>query len=226
MPTRTSGTPQVKPAPQLKPLRRDAAHNRERLLDAASHVFTEHGLDAGVEEVARLAGVGVGTLYRRFATKQALIDELVGAIRRELLELAREAATLDDGTGLEQLLRGVSAVQARNSGFLARVWHHSDAELEAMDEFRDALRQLLRRAQVNQRVRPDITASDISLMMWSTRGIIESTRDIAPQAWRRHLELLLAGLRPVGVNSFAGPLLEKPLTAAQVHRISATDTRR
>ncbi|MDQ1718021.1 MAG: hypothetical protein QOE89_1974, partial [Pseudonocardiales bacterium] len=61
-----------------RPLRRDAAENRERLLDAAIQVFAEHGLDAGVDEVARVAGVGTGTLYRRFPTKQALIDELVG----------------------------------------------------------------------------------------------------------------------------------------------------
>ena len=58
---------------QEKPLRRDAAENRQRLLDAAGRVFAEHGPDAGVDEGARVVGVGMGTLYRRFATKQALI---------------------------------------------------------------------------------------------------------------------------------------------------------
>jgi AcrR family transcriptional regulator len=206
-----------------KPLRRDAATNRERILEAASQVFVAHGLDAGVDEIARKAGVGVGTLYRRFATKQALIDELVGTIRLELLALAREAATHDDGTGLEQLLRGVGTVQARHSGFLGRIWHHSDAELGALTEFRRLLRSLLRQAQEQHLVRPDVTATDMSLVMWSTAGIIETTQDAAPDAWRRHLELLLAGLRPSGTDT-AHRLAERPLTEAQVRRVGTAAT--
>jgi AcrR family transcriptional regulator len=188
-------------------------------------VFTEHGLDAGVDEIARQAGVGVGTLYRRFTTKQALIDELVGTIRLELLDLARDAATHDDGTGLEQLLRGVGAIQARHCGFLTRVWKHSDAELAAMTEFRRLLLTLLRRAQEQHLVRPDVTATDMSLIMWSTAGIIETTQEAAPLAWRRHLELLLAGMRPVGTSS-ERMLAEKPLTEAQVRRVGAAARQR
>ena len=74
-----------------RPLRRDAAENRRRLLDAATEVFSAHGLDGSVEEVARVAGVGMGTLYRRFPTKQDLIDTLVGDMRRELAALAQAA---------------------------------------------------------------------------------------------------------------------------------------
>lgn len=187
-------------------------------------MFVARGLDAGVDEIARQAGVGVGTLYRRFSTKQALIDELVGTIRLELLDLARDAATHDDGTGLEQLLREVGTIQARHSGFLGRVWSHSDAELDAMNEFRRLLRTVLRRAQEQHLVRPDVTATDMSLVMWSTAGIIEATQDAAPDAWRRHLELLLAGMRPVGTNGTAHTLTEKPLTEAQVRRVGTTAT--
>jgi AcrR family transcriptional regulator len=208
-------------SPTARPLRRDAAYNRERLLVAASLVFTEHGLDAGVEEIARRAGVGVGTLYRRFATKQALIDELVATIRLELVELARDAAAVADGTGLEQLLRGVGEVQTRHGAFLGRVWQHSDAELGAMEEFRDLLPQILRQAQQHHRARSDIAASDISLVMWSTAGVIETTRHVAPRAWRRHLDLLLSGLRPAGGKLPAEPLREKPLTTAEIRRVGA-----
>jgi AcrR family transcriptional regulator len=75
----------------VQPLRRDAARNRKRLLEAAAEVFAEQGLQASVDDVARVAGVGMGTLYRRFPTKDALIDELVRELLTEDLQDAREA---------------------------------------------------------------------------------------------------------------------------------------
>ena len=74
-----------------KTLRRDAAQNRQRLLDAAEQVFAERGLEASVDEVARVAGVGMGTLYRRFPTKEALIAELVRELLEDVLLLARSS---------------------------------------------------------------------------------------------------------------------------------------
>jgi AcrR family transcriptional regulator len=201
-----------------KPLRRDAAANRQRLLDAAGRVFAAHGPDAGVEEVAREAGVGMGTLYRRFATKQALIDELVGELRRELLAIARTAATASDGTGLQRLLFEAAELQAAQSGCLRRLWHYSDAEPEAIEETRRHIAQLLKAAQRQGRVRDEITPADIAVMMWSVRGVIETTSAVAPKAWRRHLELLIAGMRPAG--STAAILTEKPLTPAEIRKIS------
>jgi AcrR family transcriptional regulator len=207
----------------LKPLRRDAAENRARLLDAAALVFAEQGLDGSVEDVAREAGVGMGTLYRRFPTKQALIDELVGSLRRELLELARDAAERTDGTGLEELLLRAGHLQAEPRGCVERLWRHSDAELEAMTEFRQILREQLASAQEHGRIRPDVVVTDISMLLWSLRGVIETTRAVAPNAWRRHLEILLAGLRPVS-GRFAGDLVERPLSDARARRITGRDT--
>ena len=109
-----------------RPLRRDAAENRSRLLAAASQVFDEQGLDAGVEEIARVAGVGMGTLYRRFPTKDALIDALVTDLLDAMIELAREAALRPDGLGLEYFLEGASDYQARNPGCLPRLWRGPD----------------------------------------------------------------------------------------------------
>jgi AcrR family transcriptional regulator len=74
-----------------KVLRRDAAENRQRVLDAAAAVFSERGLDVGVDEIARAAGVGTGTLYRRFPTKDALISELVRQLLADLVALADSA---------------------------------------------------------------------------------------------------------------------------------------
>jgi AcrR family transcriptional regulator len=202
-----------------RPLRRDAAENREKVLDAASKVFAEHGLDGSVEEVARLAGVGMGTLYRRFSTKQALIDELVGGARRELLTLARTAEARSDGTGLEELLLAAGALQAEQVGCLSQVWNQSDAELEAMEEFRRIVAGLLQAAQAAGRVRSDVTRTDISLIFWSVRAIMDMTRGISPSAWRRHLELLISGLRPPS-GRFTAQLGERAMSDSAARRIT------
>ena len=101
---------------EARPLRRDAAQNRTKILDAALVVFAHQGLEAGVEEIARVAGVGMGTLYRRFPTKQALIDELIGGARRDLVALARSCAQEVGGTGLEQFLMLAGQLQADRIG--------------------------------------------------------------------------------------------------------------
>jgi AcrR family transcriptional regulator len=204
-----------------RPLRRDAAHNRLRLLQAAAQVFAEHGLDAGVEEVARVAGVGMGTLYRRFPTKQALIDELIGDLRLRLLELARALPGRDGGTGLEELLTAVGQVQADQPGCLPQLWNSSGAQLQAMADFRQLVGVLLDEAQQHGRIRAEVTPGDITMVFWSVRGVIENTRTVAPAAWRRHLEVLVAGLRPGGDPVSRPVLAQKPLTEAQLRRIGA-----
>src|SRR5271156_373221 len=88
----------------VRPLRQDAARNRDRLLAAAAEVFDAQGLDASVTDIARVAGVGIGTLYRRFPTKEALIDALVHDVLDATIQMARDASVAADGTGLEQFL--------------------------------------------------------------------------------------------------------------------------
>ena len=106
-----------------RPLRRDAEQNRQRLLDAAADVFAEHGLEASVEEIARTAGVGMGTLYRRFPTKDALISALVQDVLSTMLAIAEEGTERPDGTGLEYFLEAASAYQAAHRGCLQRLWN-------------------------------------------------------------------------------------------------------
>ena len=95
-----------------RPLRKDAARHREQLFAAAVRVFDEQGLDASVTEIARVAGVGIGTLYRRFPTKQALIDTLVHEVLGAIIQMARDAARSPEGTGLERFLEATGAFQA------------------------------------------------------------------------------------------------------------------
>lgn len=96
-----------------RPMRRDAAQNLAKVLVAAERVFADRGIGATVEDVAHEAGVGVGTLYRRFAHKQELIDALVGRLRLELRDVASSALDQPDASGLEWLLARVGAFQAR-----------------------------------------------------------------------------------------------------------------
>jgi AcrR family transcriptional regulator len=196
-----------------RPLRRDAAANRQRLLDAAAQVFAAHGLEASVEEIARVAGVGMGTLYRRFPTKDALIAELVHDVLDRMQSLAEEAATHTDGTGLESFLAASSAYQAQHRGCLPRLWA-TDTDQESVERVRRSITGLLQDAKAHGRVRRDVTPTDLTVLMWSVRGVIETTREVAPDAWRRHLDILIAGLRPA-----SEPLLHRPLSRTQVDAI-------
>jgi AcrR family transcriptional regulator len=196
-----------------RPLRRDAAANRERLLSAAAQVFAAHGLEASVEEIARVAGVGMGTLYRRFATKDALIAALVHDVLDRMQSLAEEAAARSDGTGLEFFLEASSAYQAQHRGCLPRLWATA-TDPRSVERVRRSISGLLQDAKAHGRVRRDITPTDLTVIMWSVRGVIETTREVAPDAWRRHVDILIAGLRP------APDLLpHRPLSRTQVDAI-------
>jgi AcrR family transcriptional regulator len=192
-------------------MRSDAVRNRERLLVAAGQVFEEKGLGASVTDVAQAAGVGMGTLYRRFASKEALIEALVSEVLEVTIAMAREAVGWPDGTGLEHFLEAASSYQAEHLGCLPKLWN-SDHHL--VKTARDLIAGLLSDAQGHGRVRSDLTSTDISLVMWSMRGVLETTRTNAPEAWRRHLDLLVAGMRPADVA-----LVHRPLSQKQVDRI-------
>jgi AcrR family transcriptional regulator len=163
-------------------------------LYAARQVFAVRGLDAGVDEIARVAGVGMGTLYRRFPTKQALIDELVGDLRRRLLEIGRRAQRLGDENGLETLLFDAGRLQARDPGCMQFLWSRSEREQQAVEQFLAILADLLERGQACGRIRRDLSVTDVWVSLWSLRGILEMTRSSAPNAWKRHLQLMIAGM--------------------------------
>ncbi len=196
-----------------RPLRRDAEQNRQRLLGAAADVFAEHGLDASVEEIARAAGVGMGTLYRRFATKDALIDALVQDVLTTMLGIADESLTRPDGTGLEHFLEAASAYQAAHRGCLARLWN-AGVEHDLIQEVRNRIDAMLAEAKRHGRVRADITGTDVTIALWAIRGIIETTQGRAPEAWQRHLDVFIAGLRPA-----ADPLPHRVLSREKLDQL-------
>lgn len=201
---------------ERRPLRRDAARNRARLLAAAGQVFDSRGLDASVAEIAAVAGVGMGTLYRHFPTKEALVDALVRDVLEAIIEMAAQALEQPGGTGLEHFLRASAAYQTEHRGCLPRLW---STDHELIRSARSHIARLLTEAKHGGRVREEVTSTDITVIMWSIRGIVEATHELATDAWPRHLEILLAGLRPS-----AAPLGHPALGQRQVDEILSPST--
>jgi AcrR family transcriptional regulator len=206
-----------------KGLRRDAAENRARLLRAAWEAFAEQGADAGVEEIARRAGVGMGTLYRRFPTKDALINELSEVVFESILEHARMSAALGadrapgQPTGLEESLFHMGEVMAGHHGCLARLWQASPPpeQDERRAELWRLMQQVLDQAKASGDVRPEVTLTDVYLCVISLRSLIDDTAGVAPDLWRRYLEVVLAGFRPALDGR---PLSHQPADDSLVHR--------
>jgi len=197
-----------------RPLRKDAEQHRQRLLVAAVQVFNEQGLDASVTEIARVAGVGIGTLYRRFPTKKALVEDLIREILSMTIQMARDALNSADGTGLERFLEASSAYQAEHAGYLRRLWN---TDHEMVRTARQLIARLLIDAKKHGLIRRDLTNTDLSLAMFSLLGVLEATLPVAPDAWRRHLDLLIAGMRPA-----ASDLPHRALSPANLDKVLAT----
>lgn len=183
-----------------RPQRADARRNRERILESAREVFAEAGADAQIDDVAHRAGVGVGTVYRHFPTKEALLSELVREKFRLLSEGARDALQRagEPFEILTDLLRENAtklgrdaAMQQALAGAGDQIWIHAAAEQEELVELTG---QLVARAQAAGSIRSDATAADIAMLMsglCSTMGHPARGFD-----WHRHLELIIDALRP------------------------------
>jgi AcrR family transcriptional regulator len=180
-------------------LRADARRNRERILEAASAVLAECGVDAQIDDIARRAGVGVGTVYRHFPTKEALLVELVRRKFRVFSEHAREALE-QEGDPFEIL----AAVMRRNAATAAEdvamqhalggvgehIWVQAETEQR---ELLALTEQMLDRARGGGILRPDIQPSDIGMLMC---GVCSTMVHTGPGFdWRRHLELAIDALR-------------------------------
>jgi AcrR family transcriptional regulator len=199
-----------------RPLRRDAAGNRERLLNAAARIFAEQGLEAGVQQIAEAAGVGMGTLYRRFPTKDALIDALAEDLVRRVLQTAEDALEREPpDRAFQTFLTSAGRLHASHRGYLQRLWT-SPAAAQLRPEFRRLTGRLLANAQAAGAIRTEITIEDVSVIMWSLRGVIDEAGTVNPDVWERHLEIVMAGLRP---NSTA--LRQPALSAPDLERITA-----
>ena len=207
-----------------RPMRSDARRNRERVLAAAEAVFSEMGLRAQIEEVARRAGVGVGTVCRHFPTKQALVEAVLEAMYESLLRDALRAAEQPDpGEAFRTFVFALSEFQGRHRALA----EHMATEIElpaAAQPVRDALRGaiegLVTRAQVAGTIRSDIGPADISLLFSGVAHATALAGDLQPVLRRRYVALILDGLRPLEASQLPG----RPLDFAQLQRIKKPKT--
>jgi len=179
---------------QAKSTRRDVERNYQRVLEAAREVFGELGAAASMEEIAARAGVGVGTVYRRFASKDALIDELLRLSMETLLRAADAALATPGGDGLREYLWANGEEFASHARYADLLLTRS-ADPAARARLRAAVEELTARAVAAGTVAPDVTAADIMALIWAMRGLVQATTDLPPDAWRRYLAIHLAGLR-------------------------------
>jgi AcrR family transcriptional regulator len=181
-----------------RPLRADAARNRERILAAAAEVFADRGLDVSLDDVARHAGVGVGTVYRRFPTKEALVEALFEAHVEALAALAAKAVSYADSwDGLVAVLTEVCELQAGNQGFreiLLSTTYGQQTAARARERLAPVIAAALEKARAEGYLRADIVPVDMILIEFMVGGVADYTKHV-PGAWRRYLEIVVDGLR-------------------------------
>jgi AcrR family transcriptional regulator len=196
--------PVVKPYSRLmaklapRPLRADARRNHERVLEAARVAFAEQGREAQMDDVARRAGVGVGTVYRHFPTKEALIEALAVDCFERVLVTAKAALERDDPWEalVETLWAGAEILSADRAftEIVGEIQGPMPFDPETEREMNETFAELLRRAQASGDLRPDVVLDDIPMFLC---GIGAATRKShrCPDAWRRHLAIVVDGLR-------------------------------
>jgi AcrR family transcriptional regulator len=178
-------------------LRADAERNRAALLHAAREIFGEHGLDASLDEIARRAGVGNATLYRRFPSRRDLIAEVFAGQMTEWVELAdRALADPDPWHGFVAYVTRVCEMQATDRGLSDLLVTTGLDDDERLARLRATAQRgavaVIEQAQRAGTLRADLTRLDLRMLMMANAGVAARSTD--PQAWRRHLTLFLEGV--------------------------------
>ena len=185
---------------QARTRRADAERNRRRLIDAATEIFMERGLEVGVGEIAQRASVGRGTLFRNFPTKEHLIAAIVVERIRESIGRGRAALAADDpGEALFELIdQSVGRSQTDRALFdaLADTWMANEEIRAAHTELLEVLDALLRRAQESGAVRADVSAVDVLMMIKGVCEAVGSFAHVNPDVALRQLDLVRAALTP------------------------------
>jgi AcrR family transcriptional regulator len=201
-----------------RPLRRDAERNRQRILAAAAEVFSERGLDATLDDVARAAGVGIGTVYRRFPDKEALVAALFRERIDALVTVAEDAcAAPDPWQAIVSYLEYAAAAMAGDLGLRQLMMfgtYDRDQVCYARDRMRPVLTKLVERAQASGDLRQDFAATDVKMIAFMLASLAEYAAGVTPGVWRRYLSMLIDGLRPS--RDGVSPLPEPAPTAAEL----------
>lgn len=195
MPENTTG-----PGAGARPLRRDAERNRQRILAAAAEVFNERGLDVSLDEIARHAGVGVGTVYRRFSTKEELVEALFMDRLGLVAAIAEQAlGAPDPWSGLVSFMERMAEVMAGDLGLrqiLMFATYGRDLVAIARERNAPLVERLVERAQGAGQLRSDLKQTDIVFIVFVLTEAAQLAQAASPDIWRRYLALILDGMRP------------------------------
>jgi AcrR family transcriptional regulator len=188
------------PEGRARPLRRDAERNRQRILAAAAEVFNERGLDVSLDEIARHAGVGVGTVYRRFSTKEELVEALFMDRLGLVAAIADQAlGALDPWSGLVSFMERMAEVMAGDLGLrqiLMFATYGRDLVAIARERNAPLVERLVERAQAAGQLRSDLRQTDIVFIVFVLTEAAQLAQAASPDIWRRYLTLILDGMRP------------------------------
>jgi AcrR family transcriptional regulator len=180
-------------------LRTDAAANRARLLEVARDAFATEGLDVSMSEIARRAGLGAATLYRRFPTREDLVTAAFAEQMGECASLLDDAlADPDPWRAFCGVIAEVCAMQARDRGFAAAFvtgFPHAKEFTAVRRRAEQGLAELVRRAQAAGALRPDFDPADLPLVLLANGGVRGSTPELTAAASRRLVAYLLQSFR-------------------------------
>jgi AcrR family transcriptional regulator len=183
-----------------RPLRRDAERNRQRILRAAALEFSERGLEVTLDDVARRAGVGVGTVYRRFPDKEALVHVLFQDSIDALVAVAKEACEAPDPwAALVSFLTYTTAALAGDLGLrqlMMFATYGGDRVGYAREQMRPVVNELVTRAQEAGCLRADFAATDVPMITFTLASVSQYASPVQPRLWERYLTMIIDGLRP------------------------------
>ena len=202
-----------------RPLRADAARNRELILQTARKCFAERGLSVTLNDIAHEAGVGVGTVYRRFADKDSLIEALLATKFEAMNDAAARAADeTDPREALRVYLMGVFEFRARDRALadaIVRAGKSRPSIVHERDRLESQVSEIIGRASAAGVVRAGFDYRDLPMLTTMVGSVADATRAHDPNAWRRYAELVIEGVLPGGTEA---PMLGAPLDRESIER--------
>ncbi len=183
----------------VRPLRRDAEVNRQRIVEAALDLFAHRGLEVSLDEIARHAGLGVGTVYRRFPSKEALVEALFEQRVVEILQFAQEALEIPDRwEGFRYLIEGICSMEVADHGLrdvILRGDYLRDRITQLKAEILPFLEKIVERAKAEGGLRKDFSATDLPIITAMVTAAADYCNAVSPTIWRRYLTFVLDGLK-------------------------------
>jgi AcrR family transcriptional regulator len=183
-----------------RPLRRDAERNRQRILTAARELFAERGLEVTLDDIARHAELGVGTVYRRFPGREHLVEALFEQEIDKIATYAEEAAGQADAwQGLVDFLTYTAEALSIDRGLqeiMVSTAYGRDRVARARERLIPIIARLVARARDDGQLRDDIVPADVAVIQLMLGAAAEYSQHVQPQLWRRYFAILLDGLRP------------------------------